>query len=239
MNCIERNHVKAIEYSVIGQNHIESGLENQDSILTEIISDDVGYMVLADGVSSAPNSKQGSVAATEVIKELCSEINRAEDQCLDLDQLKVRIVRNWKNRFVEQWNDYATTLNFIIFYKKTILIGQIGDGLIVLNVDGEKTVFTEETDFYSTETDALGEQVRKNAFRIEQLSYGGKFWAYMTTDGIGKEVAEESRIGLGEYLSKMLTNDVDEIKKELRAWIDELGNKNGDDKSIGFIRMET
>lgn len=239
MNCIERGNVKAIEYSVIGQNHIVCGYENQDSILTEILSDNCGYMVLADGVSSAPNSKQGSIVATEVIKELCFAIINAEYQYSDLDQLKVHIVRKWKSKFEERWNDYATTLNFIIFYKNTILIGQIGDGLIVLNVDGENTVFSEKTGFYSTETDALGEQVRKSAFRMDRLPYDDKFWAYMTTDGIGKEIAEESRIGLGEYLSNMLVKDTDEIEKEIRAWIDELGKKNGDDKSIGFIRMET
>lgn len=238
MNCIERGKVKAIEYSVIGQNHVMAGLENQDSILTEVLSDEVGFMVLADGVSSADKSKQGSVAATEVIRELCSEISKSEFEDIDLDDLKIHIVRNWKSKFENQWNDYATTLNFIIFFKNIILVGQIGDGLVVLNIDGANVVFTEETDFYSTETDALGEQVRKSAFRIEKISYKDCFWAYMATDGIGKEVAEESRIGLGEYLSTMLKNNVEEIEKELKPWIDGLGNKNGDDKSIGFIRME-
>ena len=60
----------------------------------------------------------------------------------------------------------------------------------------------------------------------------------MMSDGIGKEVAEESRIELGNYLNKMLDNDFGETKEELIAWVDSLNNKNGDDKSIGFIRME-
>lgn len=53
-----------------------------------------------------------------------------------------------------------------------------------------------------------------------------------------KKYYRKSRIELGNYLNKMLDNDFGETKEELIAWVDSLNNKNGDDKSIGFIRME-
>ncbi len=238
MNYFENAKVKAIEYSVCGQNHATIGLQNQDSVLAEILSDDVGYMVLADGVSSATYSKEGAIAATEVIRDLCYEISNIDIQNIDLEILKEKIVRQWKSRFKSQWNEYAATLNFLLYVSGTILIGQIGDGLIVLNVDGKNFIYTEMSEFYTSETDALCEQVRRSAFRLDRVPYKLGFKAYMVTDGIGKEIAEESRVDLGVYLNRMMDNSIDEIEDELKVWIDGLGKKNGDDKSIGYIRME-
>lgn len=73
MEYFERGNVKAIEYSVIGQKHVERDLDNQDIIMTGILSDEIGFMALADGVSSAFNSKLGAMKATEVIRDLCLE----------------------------------------------------------------------------------------------------------------------------------------------------------------------
>lgn len=238
MEYFERGNVKAIEYSVIGQKHVERDLDNQDIIMTGILSDEIGFMALADGVSSASNSKLGAMKATEVIRDLCLEFFENDSVNQNLDELKVEIVRNWKRKINEGWNECATTLNFLIYFKGEIIVGQIGDGLIVLEFDDQYRIYAETEDFYSTETEALGEQVRRSALSLERVEFTDGFSAYMMSDGIGKEVAEESRIELGNYLNKMLDNDFGETKEELIAWVDSLNNKNGDDKSIGFIRME-
>lgn len=237
MKYLEREKLKVITYSKIGQNHIDTGLENQDTILAEALSDDCGFLALADGVSSAPNAKEGSQAAVEVIQEVCRGFYNG-NVLENLDDLKVGIVRNWKSKFSASWNDYATTLNFLIYKEDFLLVGQIGDGLIVVDIGDDTKIFTEDSDFYSTETEALGEAVRKSAFHIEKYKISDGFKAYMTSDGIGKEIAEESRTNLCNYLMNMLENSASAIEEELNPWIEGLSKKNGDDKSIGFIRME-
>ena len=60
----------------------------------------------------------------------------------------------------------------------------------------------------------------------------------MASDAIGKEINEASRIELIEYLDNMMMNEDSIIEDELDTWVIGLGKKNGDDKSIGFVRWE-
>ena len=235
MKYIKEKDCTVFFYSQIGSNHSKKGVENQDSVLFERVDLDRWFMVIADGVSSAPKSKLGSQAAIEVVREICIKLNGKD---WDLEEIKVDLVRSWKRMFVNGWNDYATTLNFIIYVDKELLVGQIGDGLMVIEVDGEEEIYTEESDFYSSETDALAESVRRKAIVLTQKHVTKNVYAYLMSDGIGKEVAEEERINLGKYLFRLIELNEDDVKKEIIPWIDNLDNKNGDDKTIGIIRWE-
>lgn len=230
--------LSAVTCSKIGQNHVEKGIENQDSILFRKTSDNDWILVLADGVSSAKNAKVGSSLAVKVIEDIYERIVSVEKKSFDLDALKIAIVKTWKSEIESEWDEYATTLNFAIAIDDEIIIGQIGDGLIVARIDGEIEIFTESEDFYTTETNALGTAVRKSAFTVVSKKVNKSLDIYMTSDGIGKEVADDSRCDMGAYLSQMLLCEKEQIGKELETWIDGLGKKNGDDKSIGFVRWE-
>lgn len=232
------NEIVAVTCSMIGKNHIDKGLDNQDSILFKKVSDNRWMLVLADGVSSARNAKAGSEKAVRTIEEIYDQIVSCEKNGLDLDSLKIAIVKTWKSMIESDWDEYASTLNFAFAVDNEIVIGQIGDGLIVANIDGETEIFTENEDFYTTETNALGSAVKKSAFTISTKTIDKFADIYMASDGIGKEVADDSRIDMGQYLSQMLKGEDSQIQKELETWIDGLGRKNGDDKSIGFVRWE-
>lgn len=228
----------ALIYSRIGQNHMRDGKENQDSIIFGKINDTTWFVALADGVSTADFGKKGSIAAVEVVKECTEKIQAGEMSDKDPNMMKVEIIKRWKARFPSAWDDYATTLNFAICANSKIIVGQIGDGLIVLNSDGQTKILTDASDFYSTETYALGTMVRKRTFKIEIVECKEKATIYMASDGIGKEVTEEGRKRLGEYIENMMKKDNSLIEDELDAWVTGLGQKNGDDKSIGFVRWE-
>ena len=64
----------AVTCSKTGQNHIDKGLENQDSILFKKTTDNDWLLVLADGVSSAKNAKAGSAYAVKAIEEIYERI---------------------------------------------------------------------------------------------------------------------------------------------------------------------
>lgn len=238
MKKYEDKNISAVTYSSIGQNHIDKNIENQDSIEFNRLDDDTWYMVVADGVSSASNAKVGSLAAVRCVKEITERIKYGALETQNVDQVRKEYFKQWKNSFTEQWDTYATTVNFVVEFNNKLLVGQIGDGLIVINTDQDTLVFCEEEEFYSTETYALGELVRKSTFRIKQLSYEKYISLYMVTDGIGKELAEESRIDLCHYMKQLVNKSENEIMKELESWIHTLDKKNGDDKSIGILTWE-
>lgn len=84
----------------------------------------------------------------------------------------------------------------------------------------------------------MAESVRRKAIVLTHRHVDKKFYAYLMSDGIGKEVAVEKRINLGKYLFDLIESSENDIKNEIISWIDNLDNKNGDDKTIGIIRWE-
>ena len=227
----------AFTYTRIGENHVLSRQENQDNVAFEQLGD-AWYMVIADGVSSAACAKKGAQAAVCIIRQLCKRLSSDRHLAKNIDAIKVDIVRSWKMQVGSDWDKYATTVNFVIYTEQLFLVGQIGDGLIVADVDGIPLIMTDQEDFYSTETHALSAVVKKSAFTIKAIEANNKIRVYMASDGIGKEINEESRIELMEYLDRMMRNDDSDIEDELDTWVIGLNEKNGDDKSIGYISWE-
>ena len=181
---------------------------------------------------------EGAQAAVDVIRKLCERIMNDRHLLNDIDTIKVYVVKRWKEQIESDWDEYATTVNFAIYVDHTLLTGQIGDGLIVAEVDGNSLVLTESDEFYSTETYALGAAVKKSTFTIRVVEVRNRIRVYMASDGIGKEINEASRIELIEYLGNMMMNEDAVIEDELDTWVIGLGKKNGDDKTIGFVSWE-
>ena len=146
--------------------------------------------------------------------------------------------QNRKNQFPAGWNDYAATLNFIIFHNNRVLVGRIGDGLIVSEADRVCRVSATNEEFYSTETAALGEAVSRKDFEICLYSVEQSFCAYMVSDGIGKEISESSREDLNRYLLQLSQTSEKQIEQEVVSWVNGLDRQNSDDKTIGFVRWE-
>ena len=99
-------------------------------------------------------------------------------------------------------------------------------------------VLTDEEEFYSVETFALGEAVLKSTFKIVNLKIEQEMSIILTTDGVGKEVDDSSYSQLREYLSKLVKTNEEQIEMEIASWIKVLDKKNGDDKTVGILVME-
>ena len=228
---------RAFTYSRIGENHVLSGQSNQDNVVFDQM-DNAWYMAIADGVSSAACAKEGAQAAVDVIRDMCEKLVSENEMLKEPNRIKVDIVRGWKAKIASNWDDYATTINFAIWVDRTLLLGQIGDGLIVSDFGIEPIIMTEQEEFYSTETYALATRVKKSSIKVSVLEDIHKVRLYMSSDGIGKEINEDSRVELIDYLSDMMTKKDGAIEQELDIWVSGLGRKNGDDKSIGFVEWE-
>lgn len=226
-----------LAYSKCGNNHIKKGLPNQDCCLFGTAGT-ASYMALADGVSSAPGALEGAAAAVQTVKKLAAVIDKGELDIHDISQIKRYVVQKWKDNFICAWDEYASTLNLAVRKGSKVLIGQIGDGIIIPDSDVSHIMTGEETEFYTSETYALGERVLAKSFRFELLEGDVKQGILMASDGIAKEIGEGSELGLRDYIHDLSKKDESIIKDELSNWFEVLDNKNGDDKSIAFWNTE-
>lgn len=227
-----------LSYSRTGKKHKELNRNNEDNISYSKMSDDICWIAVADGVGSCKYAKEGSQAAVSTICNLANEIHKGTIKINDLDKIRRFVVTNWKSNFKSNWNDYCSTINFIILYNDNGIIGQIGDGLISVNINGKDFVMTEETKFYSVETYALGEIVLKKSFRLIKFEKIKYISAILTTDGIANEIDKGSINELRGYLVDLIKKDEKQIDLELTNWFETLDRKNDDDKTIGILVLE-
>ena len=227
-----------LSYSRTGKKHKDLKKNNEDSISYSKMSDNMCWIAVADGVGSCKYAKEGSQAAVSTIGHLANEIYQGTVKIDDLEKIRKFVVTDWKSNFKSNWNEYCSTINFIILYNQNGIIGQIGDGLISVNINGEDIVMTEEIEFYSVETYALGEIVLKKSFRLIKFEKIKYISAILTTDGIANEIDKDSINELRGYLVNLIKKDEKQINLELRNWFESLDRKNDDDKTIGVLVLE-
>lgn len=236
MNTDSTEKFEKYSYSEIGKRHIENKVENQDSIFVGKVASDTYCLAVADGVSSCKLSKKGSEAAVDSARNLALKLSNSELHTTDSDEIRKFVVRDWKSHFDGSWNDYGTTLNFVIWCKGDVVIGQIGDGLIVTSLNDELVLMTDIDEFYTVETYALVEVVLKSSFKIRCATNVQKVIALAMTDGIGKELELSSISEFMKYFVSLIAKEERDI--EIESWMSHLRKKNDDDKTIGLLVLE-
>lgn len=217
----------------IGKAHKQNGLFNQDSYAYRFNENGTTIFALADGVSSCQNAKTGSEYAVNVVCDIFAQKNSVL-----LSGMKQKIVSSWKSRIPDNWNDYATTLNFVSLLEDKIIIGRLGDGVVAVSSCGKAVVSYDDAPFYSAETFALGEQVMDSAFSIQEIDIKNvpSLEILLMTDGIAKEIDMSSIPEVMRYLNQH-RNDKD-FEQELNGWIERLNKNNDDDKTLLFAHIE-
>ena len=214
----------------------EGGIPNQDYI--EVFENDILLIAaVSDGLGSSKNSLQGAMIACRcVINEIWNFKLSTE-----LSYLDTKIKENWLNEIKKQADaisNYRTTNSFIAVFKKDkkIIVGQLGDVLVSLRIDGLFRYVESKSKDFLNETDCLGSG-RDEKFKLALFEFGHTFDFLIATDGIGDELQTEKIEALHEYFKSKYPNiDTskrnDVLKKEIEEFINE---KNNDDKSMVFI----
>lgn len=231
----EKNGIRFIICSETGSNHIKDNVDNQDSALSGFVSDSCWFLAVADGVSSVKYGRVGSQVAVQTVKWLAEQIELDNLKMDETNEIRTSFVRKWKSNFEDSWNEYASTVNFAIGSKNRLLVGQIGDGLILVKAGEKECILGETEDFYSTETYALGTAVIRSSFSLELIDVEDRLSIVMMSDGVGKEIEPENRMDVLEYIAKLATDKSTNAQKEVEQWIRELSERNGDDKTIGIM----
>lgn len=229
----ELDNAKLLVLSEKGENHIKSGICNQDSYSFKVDDSSNYAFVVADGVSTCAFAKEGADKACEAICNLLSECMKLPE-----DDIKQKVFSEWKNLVEKNWNDYGTTINFIYVYPERIVMGKVGDGAVILKNGDFFSFMCEESEFYTSETFALGTAIPKNSFKVNLIKYKKELplLLILMTDGVEKELDSEKLREFSEYIDLNIGNP--NFVLELKNWISSLNKKNGDDKTIFICKIK-
>ena len=143
-----------IQASIRGDKH--ETIPNQDYI-NVFENDEFLISTVSDGLGSSKNSLEGAqIACKSVIDEIQNFQLSSE-----LQFLNNKVKERWKKEIESissSVSDYRTTNSFIAVFKKEkkIIVGQIGDVLVSLRMDGLFRYLESTSKDFSNETVCLG-----------------------------------------------------------------------------------
>lgn len=181
--------------SVRGVSHKENRLPNQDSFLCKKNKNGV-VLVAADGVGSHKYSKRGSIS---VCKAVCKVFDLYLKKKIAKDDIGKTIEFFYKKLIKKRYScQAATTCLFALIYNNSeIIIGQAGDGVILLRVDDRFVVFKNKNDDFLNEVSTLDCKREFSNWKIKNLKVdfdtNYRIQIMLSTDGISEDIKPDKR----------------------------------------------
>ena len=229
--------------SNIGMRNQESQSDNQDAFEARI---GVEYTVvaIADGLGSCEISHIGARHAVGLLCDWIGNELLAYNE-IDKDVVRIlcnRVVDRWKNSVGEDYGKYDTTLLFFAYTKEILLVGRIGDGMVLLDIGGQYRNFSWKDKVFGNQTNSIGGMNAKDDFHIELIrdfKMQDSIMAVLATDGIADDIDEKNQKKLVEYVKgKIIEKGFKEISIELDGWINNWKSVcNADDKTLTVINI--
>lgn len=218
---------------------------NQDAFLIGYDKDqDVAYIIVADGLGSCKNSAQGSKRVTEIIE------NWIKSQLPKYAYLSNNVANIFAKRLMEEWqssydiediNTFDTTVHVAIYYKGSIMIGGIGDGMELINCDDLYAKDRiDHKDLFSNVTNSMCSINAEELLSFEIVSkdsYNNIVTIIIATDGIADDLIPEKKMTLLPYFYDVLTQQgSDAMQSELKEWLKDWETEShSDDKTICYL----
>lgn len=212
------------------------GIPNQDYI--DIFENDEFLIAtISDGLGSSKNSLEGAQVACSIVIDEVQNFRLSSE----LEFLNVKIKDRWNNEIASisnQAKDYRTTNSFVAVFKKEkkVIVGQLGDVMISLRIDGLFRYLESTSKDFSNETNCLGDG-SNGRFNLAIFDFGHAFDFLIATDGIADELLSEKIETLHDYF-KHKFQEIEPSSRNGALILDLeefLVEKNNDDKSIVFI----
>ena len=221
---------------------------NQDAYSIGVLPDkNLAYIIVADGLGSCKHSDKGSARIVEIVEnwvvDKLTEYSFVSNNVANI--LVKRMVQEWNDSYdVEEINDYDSTVHFAVFYKGSLLIGGVGDGMALLSYDllvCKDTVSSD--DLFSNVTSSMcsinisellsTEVVDKDCFKSKAVMI-------LATDGIADDLIPDKKLTLPGYFQETIENNgVEALQSELEDWLNDWGTENhSDDKTICYLSIE-
>lgn len=209
------------------------GIPNQD-VVKFYEDNSILINTISDGLGSSKYSLEGANTACNcVIMALRNFRTNA-----DLSLLDYKIRTYWTKEIelkIDPISNYRTTNSFVAILKKEkkIVVGQLGDVLVSLRIDGLFRAIGSINKDFSNETSCLGIG-REDPFRLTSYNFMHSFDFIIASDGVADELILDRIEDFHDYLKNKfqhieMANRNHLLKQELSSF---LTDKNNDDKSL-------
>ncbi len=245
-----------------GKSHVENGTVCQDYCLVENIGSDIQIVCIADGHGGEAYTKsdKGSYYAcsvfVEFLKTIKANYEKKKDIGLWIDVLrtadfKKAYLQMWKQTVVEDYKKennnttenvqsivkkYGTTFLFVVVCPEYYVVGQLGDGAILLsNKEGQHQLFKRHSVKTSSATSSLASNRAEFAFVID--IYEKKYFSnvLMSTDGIYDKLDTDNAFFLYEEDLLQQIKENGELKSPFVVSDIDVSNISKDDCTIALI----
>lgn len=226
----------AVGASVRGPAHEQDGTPNQDAL--SVRRRGKGCCVsVADGLGSRRFSHSGSKKAVQLVREFS-----IYKKSLARTEVAPLLSSTWRAAFNNHYDDYETTcLWALVNGDGQGVLGQVGDGLVLMRCEGEFRVLTDQRDGFGNQTTTLAQAESVGASSADvTLALPGD-GVLLMTDGISDDLIPEQ---LEPFFDAIYRRQKRCSKRRMKRWLEtELRNwstpRHGDDKTIASIfRMD-
>ena len=241
---------------VIGASHVRNGKPCQDEAGVWAVADMVA-VALADGHGSSRHAELGARIAVQVCLSALANFAEQladEDGALTTIQryadhpLRVQLVREWAARVRRKAGDddvnlvdYGSTVLFALATERFLLLGQLGDGdILLVGQDGAvRAPLPADPMAFADETPSLCLPEAWQSLRVLVLPRpSAEALLLLSTDGYSKSYARDAdfhQIG-PDYLELIRTDGVSGLRPHLRGFLEQVTTGgSGDDIALGLL----
>lgn len=218
--------------SVCGPAHRQDGEPNQDALGVYGLRG--GWCaVVADGLGSRPHSHLGSRKAVNLLRQLMRGARPPSAA-----EVAPALRKAWLDYFGKGYRDYETTCLWAsVDVAGRGLVGQVGDGLLLVRSAGVFSVLSTPRIGYSNHTSTLAQRDPAEFCSAEIALTQPGDGVLMMTDGIADDlIPEQLELFFDAIYWRMLHNSRRRIsrwlKQELNGWSTP---QHSDDKSLAGI----
>lgn len=226
--------------TVTGPGHLRDGLPNQDAWTNAAVAGG-RVVVVADGLGSRPLADVGAQAACDAVPEALRAWSRHPQAATAV--LLGLIHLFWRARLGARDPEQASTTCLFAFLRHdgSGLVGQLGDGLVLLGEGGAVVpIKSREAEGFSNSTQALGATRNLGAWTTRELAPGDRS-VVLCTDGVSDDLLPERFPEFVRWLEGDLGPRSPAARRRrltgaLRAWPTP---NHIDDKTLALIRRQS
>lgn len=229
----------------------EKGIDkdiNQDAYKIGINSEKkLAYIIVADGLGSCKHSDEGARKITEIVENwLLSKLSSYAFLSDNVSNIMTkRIVEEWNASYgLKEVFDYATTMHVAVFFKGSLLIGGIGDGMALISFDNKMCKdIIDSRKLFSNVTNSMCSLDIDDLLEYEIIKdseFNEKAVIILATDGVSDDLIPEKKLTLPAYFEEVIQdNGVDALQNELQEWIEDWETEgHSDDKTLCYLMIE-
>ena len=177
--------------------------------------------IVADGLGSSMHSDYGAKKAVVSVEKAVNQWRKLEKKG---DKVLIKLIHFYWNLLIGDSSfdkkDCLTTCLFAYIDKigKRIILGQLGDGLLLFK-SNEKTVFVKSLDDYNY-TKSLGSSKSYSDWNIKNIDYDiNNFIVLVATDGISEDLVENRE---GEFAESLVQELLKHKKNKRNNYLKQL-----------------